>query len=85
MARGPNTGTMVQLLDGREVDTGSWEWREECHAREVEARSILRMADADTRRAHLALIEARSGPLARQRMQEAVLGLWRLRTAVHWA
>lgn len=29
------TGTMVKLVDGREVDSASEEWRHECEARHV--------------------------------------------------
>lgn len=87
----PDCNTVV-LLTGETVCTWCEAWRLECHAREIEARGILGMADRETRQAHLDLLEARHGvndpahgAEYRRRLEAAILGLWERRKAAQVA
>jgi hypothetical protein len=71
----------VVLLTGRTVCTWCPGWLAETRDREVEARSILRMADKPTRVAHLARREAEFGSEYRRRLEATILGLWERRRA----
>ncbi len=57
----------VTLLDGREVDSASEEWRHECEARSIAARPTL-----DERRQYLSEVERRRGKDAADRLRETM-------------
>lgn len=63
---------MVTLMDGREVQSDSEEWRAEC-----EARYLLNRPTIDERRALLAAIEKRRGKSAREDLEQRALAIWR--------
>lgn len=63
---------MVTLMDGREVQSDSEEWRAEC-----EARYLLNRPTIDERRALLAAIEKRRGKAAREDLEQRALAIWR--------
>jgi hypothetical protein len=65
---------MPVLVDGREVSSGSEEWRHEC-----EARYILRLPSLEQRRAWLADLERRQGKDAVDRLRQTMSELWRAR------
>lgn len=63
---------LVTLADGRQVDSGSEEWRAEC-----EARRVLGMPTKAHRHAYLHAVAKRRGQEARDALEAAVLALWR--------
>jgi hypothetical protein len=73
--------THVRLLSGVEVCRWCPGWLAETAARETEARAVLRMADRETRIAHLAAREAQFGAEYRSRLEAVVLDLWRRKAA----
>ena len=87
---------IVTLMDGREVDSWSAEWRDETYLRELEMLAIFRLPDREARRAHLARYEQRIaaaatkaghadpaavGAEARRRLEERVMERWRSQQA----
>lgn len=63
--------TAATLIDGREVDTASPDWRHEC-----EARAITALPTLAERRAWLADLERRRGHAAAERLRETMRKLW---------
>lgn len=61
----------VTLVDGREVDSASPEWRHEC-----EARLIAALPTLDKRRAWLDGLVAKRGEAEVQRLRETVAAIW---------
>ena len=61
----------VTLIDGREVDSWSEEWRAEC-----EARHVLSMRDIGRRREYLAAISKRRGEKAGNDLANLVRAVW---------
>ena len=61
----------VTLIDGRQVDSASEEWRNE-----TEARAIAALRTLDERRAWLEAIEKRRGKPAADRLRETMKQLW---------
>lgn len=70
---------MVTLIDGREVDSYSREWFEECRLRETEARKVLSFHAVEVRRAHLVKYGSQHGAEARTRLERAIRELWAAR------
>lgn len=66
----------VRLLDGREVDSASEEWRHEC-----EARTVLAMPSIEARRGFLGVVETRRGLEARQALETTIRAIWNKRRA----
>lgn len=64
----------VTLLDGRQVDSASEEWRHECEARMVAARPSLAQ-----RREYLAEVERRRGAAAAEQLRQTMKQLWEAR------
>ena len=64
----------VKLIDGREVDGGSEEWRHETEARYIAARPTL-----VERRLYLDEVERRRGKDAADRLRETMAELWNQR------
>ena len=61
----------VTLIDGRQVDSYSQDWRAEC-----EARQVLAMPDIQARRTYLADISKRRGEVAGQALADLVRAVW---------
>lgn len=61
----------VTLIDGREVDSASEPWRQEC-----EARHILAMPSIQARRDYLASIKQRRGDKHHAALAELVRAVW---------
>lgn len=76
----PACNTVV-LLSGQTVCTYCVLWLEECRTRQEEAFAVLRMADRETRRAHLDKLEARHGAEYRRRLEAVILDTWKRRRA----
>lgn len=76
----PDCKTVV-LLTGQTVCTSCVSWLTECRERQEEANAILRMADRETRRAHLDRLEARHGAEYRRRLEAVILDTWKRRRA----
>ena len=66
----------VRLLDGREVDSASEEWRHE-----TEARTVLAMPSIEARRGFLALVEKKRGADARGALETTIRAIWNKRRA----
>lgn len=64
----------VTLIDGREVDSASEEWRHE-----AEARAIAALPTLSERRAWLEKLELRRGKEATDRIRETMRKLWEQR------
>ena len=64
----------VTLLDGRQVDSASEDWRHECEARAIAARPTLA-----ERRMYLDEVERRRGAAAADRLRETMKQLWEAR------
>jgi hypothetical protein len=64
----------VTLLDGRQVDSASEDWRHECEARAIAARPTLA-----ERRMYLDEVERRRGAAAAERLRETMKQLWEAR------
>lgn len=62
----------VRLIDEREVDSSSDEFRHEC-----EARAILAMPTKGARQGMLNLIEEMRGTEARRRLERTMLVMWK--------
>lgn len=62
---------IVTLIDCREVDSSSEDWRQEC-----EARHILAMPDKQARRDYLASVQKRRGDKAHQQLADLVRAVW---------
>lgn len=75
-----STPTVV-LLSGAVACSWCPAWRLECQARQEEANAILRMANRETRRAHLDRLEARHGAEYRRRLEAVILATWERRRA----
>jgi len=73
--------TTVTLLSGALVCSWCPAWREETHARQLEACAVLEMADKPTRLAHLAKREAEFGAEYRRRLEAVILQTWERRRA----
>lgn len=65
----------ARLLDGREVDSASEEWRHEC-----EARAIAALPSLAERRAWLEDLERKRGAAAVERLRATMRQLWEART-----
>ena len=68
--------TTVTLADGREVDSASAEWREECLARARHVETLLHMTgpgSRDQRARYLATVAEREGVAAAARVKEQFL------------
>lgn len=65
---------MPTLLDGRQVDSASEDWRHECEARAIAARPTLA-----ERRMYLEEVERRRGVAAADRLRETMKQLWEAR------
>lgn len=65
---------MVTLLDGRQVDSASEDWRHECEARMVAGRRTL-----DERREYLDAVERRRGKASADRLRDTMRQLWEAR------
>lgn len=63
--------TTVRLIDGREVDSASGEWKHEC-----EARAIAALPTLEERRAWLDSLEKKRGKEAVDRLRETMKALW---------
>ena len=63
--------TVVTLLDGRQADSASDDWRHEC-----EARAIAALPTLAERRAWLESLEKRRGTDAVQRLRDTMRRLW---------
>lgn len=74
----PIRGSLVTLLDGREVDTYSRDWLLETGERDTQARAVIRMATKQIRRDHLHKFESRYGAEARRRLEKTIKDLWAL-------
>jgi len=61
----------VTLIDGRQVDSASEDWRHECEARAIAARPTLA-----ERREYLDLVERRRGKPAADRLRATMKQLW---------
>lgn len=61
----------MTLIDGRQVDSYSDDWRAEC-----EARQVLAMPDIQARRTYLADISKRRGEVAGQALADLVRAVW---------
>lgn len=70
---------MVALIDGREVDSYSREWFEECRLRETEARKVLQFVSVEVRRSHIRAYGAQHGAEARTRLERVIRELWAAR------
>lgn len=66
--------TTVTLIDGREVDSASEDWRHETEARMVVDRPTL-----GERRAYLEVVERRRGKAEADRLRATMNALWRAR------
>ena len=64
----------VTLLDGRQVDSASEDWRHECEARAIAARPTLA-----ERRMYLDEVARRRGTAAADRLRETMKQLWEAR------
>jgi hypothetical protein len=64
----------VKLLDGREVDSSSEDWRHETEARAIAARPTL-----GERRMYLDEVERKRGKGAADRLRRTISELWELR------
>lgn len=67
-------GRLVTLLDGRQVDSASEEWRHEAEARMVAARPTL-----DQRREYLDAVERRRGKASADALRATMSLLWQAR------
>jgi hypothetical protein len=65
---------IVTLLDGRQVDSASEDWRHEC-----EARSVAVLPTLIERRMYLDAVELRRGKVAADRLRKTMSELWALR------
>lgn len=65
---------IVTLIDGREVDSNSEEWRHE-----AEARAIAKLPTTAERRAWIESIETRRGKAAADRLRATLTALWKAR------
>lgn len=72
---------VVTLVSGQEVCSWCPSWRDETKVRQEEAYAILRMADRETRREHLAKLERRHGAEYRRRLEAVVMETWERRRA----
>lgn len=61
----------VTLIDGREVDHQSEEWRAEC-----EARHVLRLPDKSARWTYLNGVERKRGKASRDALEAQVWAVW---------
>lgn len=64
----------VSLLDGRQVDSASEEWRHEC-----EARAIVELPTLVDRRMYLDEVERRRGSDAAKRLRDTMMQIWEAR------
>jgi len=64
-------GKLVALIDGRQVDSASEEWRHES-----EARAIAALRPLDARRAWLEDLERKRGKVAADRLRATMGRLW---------
>jgi hypothetical protein len=60
----PSSMATVTLIDGRQVDSASEDWRHEC-----EARHVARLPSRDARRAYIERVTAKRGAQAGQALQ----------------
>lgn len=65
---------MPTLIDGREVDSSSMEWRIE-----LEARSIAKLPTLAERRAWLEVVEARRGKEVADHLRAVIAAVWKAR------
>lgn len=63
--------SIVTLIDGRQVDSASEDWRAEC-----EARAVLAMRDIQARREYLAAVSKRRGDNAGNALADLVRAVW---------
>lgn len=66
--------TTVTLVDGRQVDSDSEDWRHEC-----EARAIAALPTLTERRAWLQSLEHRRGKVEADRIRATMRALWEAR------
>lgn len=80
-------GNMVKLIDGREVDSASEEWRHEC-----EARAVLAIPTKRQRQEYLwgtldqwgkerGGVKGKRGETEVKRLEETILKIWQMRKA----
>lgn len=80
-------GNMVKLIDGREVDSASEEWRHEC-----EARAVLAIPTKRQRQEYLwgkldqwgkerGGVKGQRGETEVKRLEETILKIWQMRKA----
>lgn len=65
---------LVTLVDGRQVDSATDEWRHEC-----EARAIAALPTLGDRRAWLETLEKRRGKTAADKLRATMRQLWEAR------
>lgn len=63
--------SMMTTHDGREVPSGSEDWRAEC-----EARCVLKMRSKQQRHAYLEAVEKRRGADLRRALERRVMAVW---------
>lgn len=80
-ARLEDAAATVVLLSGQTVCSWCPSWQAETADRELEARSLLRLADKSARLDRLARLEAQRGPEYRARLEAVVLAMWERRRA----
>ena len=68
-------GQFVTLLDGRQVDSDSEDWRHEC-----EARAIAALRPLEARRAWLETLEHKRGKAEADRLRDTIKALWSAKT-----
>ncbi|OWQ92020.1 hypothetical protein CDN99_06590 [Roseateles aquatilis] len=67
--------TSVTLIDGRQVDSASEEWRAECAKRHEEARRVADMPSNEARKRYIDTVRASRGDQAAQRLRKAAFEL----------
>lgn len=66
----------VTLVDGREVDSTSWEWQHECRVRWEHLCRLKAVTSLQGRRDMLARIASTEGTAMAERVSEAYRGWW---------
>ena len=71
--------TTVILIDGREVDSGSDEWRQECLQRQRHVDALVRLAGLSQReewKAYVQAVRRNEGDVAAERVKQAFGKAW---------
>lgn len=66
------TGKLVKLIDGREVDSGSEPWRHEC-----EARHIAKLPDQAARHEYVAKVQEKRGFATGKALEDLAMTIFR--------